>query len=84
MRPACNARIPARATGPGCMINSFNAGVIFCCAAVANPVSDMPGQSAANGSRIRCQAETAPSKIRATSSGRSNDEKWPVRGRVIR
>jgi len=23
-------------------------------------------------------------RIRATSSGRSNDEKWPVRGRVIR
>ena len=24
---------------------SFNAGVIFCCAAVANPVSDMPGHN---------------------------------------
>ena len=45
MRPACNARIPARTTGAGCIIKSFNAGVIFCCAAVANPVSDMPGHS---------------------------------------
>ena len=46
MRPACNARMPARTTGAGCIINSFNAGVIFCYAVVANPVSDMPGQSA--------------------------------------
>ena len=45
MRLACSARIPARTTGAGCIIKSFNAGVIFCCAAVANPVSDIPGQS---------------------------------------
>ena len=45
MRLACNARIPARTTGAGCIIKSFSAGVIFCCAAVANPVSDMPGHS---------------------------------------
>ena len=45
IRLAFNARIPARATGAGCIINSFSMGVIFCCAAVANPVSDMPGQS---------------------------------------
>src|SRR5207249_2396601 len=45
MRPACNARIPARTTGAGCIMRSFNAGVIFCCAAVANPVSDIPGHS---------------------------------------
>ena len=44
MRPACSARIPAR-TDAGCIINSFNASVIFCCAAVANPVSDMPGKA---------------------------------------
>jgi hypothetical protein len=41
MRLACIARIPARTTGAGCIIKCFNAGVIFCCAAVANPVSDM-------------------------------------------
>jgi hypothetical protein len=29
MRLACNARIPARTTVAGCIINSFNAGVIF-------------------------------------------------------
>ena len=46
MRPDCNARMPARTTGAGRIINNFNAGVIFCCAAAANPVSDMPGQSA--------------------------------------
>src|SRR6185312_4654255 len=45
IRPLCNARIPARTTGAGFIINSFNIGVIFCCAALANPVSDMPGQS---------------------------------------
>ena len=45
MRPAYNARIPARTTGAGCIINSFNPNVIFCCAAAANPVFDMPGQS---------------------------------------
>jgi hypothetical protein len=28
MRPACNARIPARTTGAGCIIKSFSAGVI--------------------------------------------------------
>src|SRR5437762_12005456 len=28
MRLACNARIPARTTGAGCIIKSFNAGVI--------------------------------------------------------
>ena len=44
--PACNARIPAPTTGAGCIINNFKAGVIFCRAAVANPVSDMPGHSA--------------------------------------
>src|SRR5581483_9187097 len=46
MRPACNARIPARTTGAGFIIKSFNVVVIFCCAALANPVSDMPGHSA--------------------------------------
>ena len=45
MRLACNAWIPARTTGAGYIIKSFSAGVIFCCAAAANPVSDMPGQS---------------------------------------
>ena len=45
-RPARNARIPARTTGAGFIIKSFNRVVIFCCAALANPVSDMPGQSA--------------------------------------
>ena len=29
MRPDCNARMPARTTGAGRIINSFNAGVIF-------------------------------------------------------
>jgi len=43
MRLACNARIPARTTGAGCIIKSFNAGVIFCCAAVANPCPTCPG-----------------------------------------
>ncbi len=28
--------------------------------------------------------ETAPTRIRATSSGASNEEKWPVLGSVIR
>ena len=32
----------------------------------------------------RAQLATAPSRIRATSSGRSNEEKWPVWGSVIR
>ena len=45
MRPACNARMPARTTGAGCIINSFNAGVIFCCAVVANPVPTCPGKA---------------------------------------
>jgi|SRR4051795_13421914 hypothetical protein len=34
MRPACNARMPARTTGAGCIINSFSADVTFCCAAL--------------------------------------------------
>ncbi len=45
MRPLCNARIPARTTGAGFIIKSFNVVVIFCCAALANPVSDMPGHN---------------------------------------
>ena len=45
MRPASKARIPARTTGAGCISNCFYAGVSFWCAAVANPVSDIPGQS---------------------------------------
>ena len=45
MRPDRKARIPARTTGAGCMITRFNTGVRVCCAACANPVSDMPGQS---------------------------------------
>src|SRR5437660_12485488 len=53
MLRACNARMPARTTGAGCIINSFNAGVIFCCAVVANPVSDMPGQSAVTVTQSR-------------------------------
>lgn len=40
------ARIPARTTGAGCIINDLNAGVIFMRAAFANPVSDTPGHSA--------------------------------------
>src|SRR4029450_802054 len=48
MRLACNARIPARTTGAGCIIKSFNAGVIFCGAAMAKPVSDIPGHSTVN------------------------------------
>jgi hypothetical protein len=35
--PACSARIPARTTGAGCIISSFNIGVIVMFAAVANP-----------------------------------------------
>ena len=46
IRPACSARIAARTTGAGCIIISFNIGVIVMFAAVANPVSDMPGESA--------------------------------------
>jgi hypothetical protein len=53
MRPACNARIPACTTGAGCIIKSLNAGVILCCAAVANPVSDMPGQTLAERASAR-------------------------------
>ena len=45
MRPARNERIPARTTGAGFIIKSFNVVVIFCCAALANPVSDMPGHN---------------------------------------
>src|SRR5438552_6624943 len=45
MRPACNARIAARTTGAGFIIKSFNVAVIFCRAAFAKPVSDMPGHS---------------------------------------
>jgi hypothetical protein len=41
MRPACNARMPARTAGAACIITSFNAGVSFCSAAAANPVSDI-------------------------------------------
>jgi integrase len=39
VRPACKTWIPARTTGGGCIINCFNAGVIFICAAVAKPVT---------------------------------------------
>ena len=64
MRPAWSARIPARTTGAGFIINSFNAGVIFCCAAVANPVSDMPGQSAVTvmPSRLSSRCRASPNR----------------------
>ena len=45
MASACNARIPDRTTGAGFIINSFNSVVTFCCAAVAKPVSDIPGHN---------------------------------------
>src|SRR4030095_10661596 len=46
MRPVRKARTPARTTGAGFIINNLNAVVSFCCAALANPVSDIPGHSA--------------------------------------
>lgn len=66
MRPACNARIPARTTETGCIINSFNAGVIFWCAAVANPVSDTAGQRVVTvtPSRLSSRCRASPSATR--------------------
>ena len=57
--------IGARTTGAAFIITSFNAGVIFCSAAVANPVSEVPGHSVVT-------VTPSPSSSRCSASPRRN------------